>query len=66
MDAKRRSNSHEDKGSSWGRFAKAVFIVLLTVMFFLLAQSMAHHHFGGVAVTTMEVSIRTSVFEVPF
>ena len=47
MDAKRRSNSHEDKGSSWGRFAKAVFIVLLTVMFFLLAQSMAHHHFGG-------------------
>jgi hypothetical protein len=48
MDAKKKkAESHEGQGSAWRGFAKALFIVLLTVVFFLLARSMVYHHFCG-------------------
>jgi len=49
MATKRNETNQEEQNPPWLGFAKFLFIVILTVMLFLLVRSMEHHHFfsGG-------------------
>jgi hypothetical protein len=46
MDRKRGSNSPETPRTVQARAVTAIFIILLTVMCYLLARSMREHHFS--------------------
>ena len=49
MAMNRNDSSQEERGGPWLRFAKVLFIVLMTVTLFALARTMVRHHFfsGG-------------------
>jgi hypothetical protein len=47
MNTKRDFKSRERSRSPHLRAITAIFIILFTVMCYLLARSMVHHHFSG-------------------
>jgi hypothetical protein len=49
MVTNRHENNQEDQRSPWLGFAKALFIVCMTVILFLLVNSMVRYHFLAAA-----------------
>jgi hypothetical protein len=49
MNSALATKSFAAGNASWRRFVKPLFIILLSILFFLLALSMVHHRFhrGG-------------------
>jgi hypothetical protein len=49
MATNRQENNQEEHGLPWPGFARFLFIVALTVLIFVLVNSMVRHHFfsGG-------------------
>jgi hypothetical protein len=49
MATKQQENNQEQQRSLWPGFARFLFIVVLTVLIFVLVNSMVRHHFfsGG-------------------
>ena len=47
MNTKRDFESRERRRSPQLRAIRVIFIILFTVMCYLLGQSMVHHHFSG-------------------
>lgn len=45
MAGNRRSNRRGRSNSRWPEYVQFLFVVCLTVLFLLLAESMKHHHF---------------------
>jgi len=49
MATNRQENNQEERSLPWLGFARFLFIVVLTVLLYMLVGSMLHHHFfsGG-------------------